>query len=125
MAAKGIVLSEAPLIGFNEGNRDLPEAKWLSENSPANRFIFPSQYPSKPALRAQVSASFYCPIFFGAVAPGLVPIDLHTRPPEGNLWILVRRDLKKSASLSAEQTSLLTFFERNASSFQTATAADR
>lgn len=101
------------LIGYDEDSASLSEAGWLQRRFPDHRFAFRSNSLTShaDAARAGVGVALL-PRYLVANDPGLVRVALGHIPPERDLWLLIRPDLRKVPRIRAVADYLIDLFRR-------------
>src|SRR4051812_11242201 len=105
---------DAPaFVGFDEESSFIAEAAWLAREFGARRFSFrtSSQTTQAAAARAGYGVALL-PRFVATNDPGLVQVLQKERPPERELWLLVRRDLTKVSRVRALAEYITEVFRR-------------
>ncbi len=84
------------LIGFDDDNDFIADAAWLNREFPQARFILRtnSQATQAAAARAGLGVA-QLPLHVGHSDPGLVPVTLAKKPPDREIWMLLRRDVAR------------------------------
>lgn len=111
---KSLAGGAAPaLIGYDEGSDFLAEAAWLQRRFSDHRFAFRcnSMNSQADAARAGVGVALL-PRYLVADDPGLVRVALGHTPPERDLWLLIRPDLRKVPRIRAVADYLVELFRR-------------
>src|SRR5262249_26912980 len=111
---KRLAAGAAPaFIGFDEASDFIAEAAWLLRQFGDRRFSFRgnSQTAHAAAARAGYGVALL-PRYVAAGNPGLVQVSLGERLPERDLWLLIRRDLKKIPRIRAVTDYLTQVFRR-------------
>jgi DNA-binding transcriptional LysR family regulator len=100
-------------VGFDEESNFLAEAAWLARRFGSQRFSFRtgSQTTQAAAARASYGVALL-PRFLGTGDDGLVQVLLKERPPERELWLLIRRDLTRVTRVRALADYLTEVFRR-------------
>jgi DNA-binding transcriptional LysR family regulator len=101
-------------IGFDEQSEFIAEAAWLDRHFGHRRFSFRtnSQTTQAAAARADYGIALLPRYIMAAHEPDLVEISLEQRPPEREVWLLVRRDLKNIPRVKALTDYLVELFQR-------------
>ena len=101
-------------IGFDESGEFLAETKWLEQQFAGHRFSFRtgSQTTQAAAARAGYGIALLPKYVVETHEPGLVPVTMGARPPEREVWLLVRRDLAKVPRVRAVADYLVELFRR-------------
>lgn len=111
---KSLAAGTAPLlIGYDEGSGFLAEATWLDRKFGDHRFAFRtnSQTAQADAARAGFGVALL-PRYLAANDPGLVQVALGNTPPDRDLWLLIRPDLRKVPRIRAVADYLVDLFRR-------------
>jgi DNA-binding transcriptional LysR family regulator len=100
-------------IGFDEKSEFVAEAAWLARQFGERRFSFrtSSQTTQAAAARAGYGVALL-PRYVAADDPGLVEVLLGERLPERDVWLLIRRDLRKVPRVRAVADYLIEIFRR-------------
>jgi DNA-binding transcriptional LysR family regulator len=107
---------QAPsFIGFDEDSEFIAEAKWVARQFGDRRFSFRanSQTTQAAAARAGYGVALLPRYLVATHVPDLVEVSLRGRPPERDVWLLVRRDLAKVPRVRAVTDYLAEVFRRN------------
>jgi DNA-binding transcriptional LysR family regulator len=85
------------LIGFNEMNAYVPEALWMGRQFPRTRVSFRASDQFAQATAAKAGAGIaLLPHYIGRRDPKLRPCALESVPPAREVWLLTRREDRKS-----------------------------
>jgi DNA-binding transcriptional LysR family regulator len=100
-------------IGFDAESDFVPEASWLARQFGERRFSFrtSSQTTQAAAARAGYGVTLL-PRYVAAGEPGLVPVSLGGRLPERDVWLAIRRDLRKVPRVRALADYLIEVFRK-------------
>jgi DNA-binding transcriptional LysR family regulator len=100
-------------IGFDEESDFVAEAAWLARQCGDRRFSFRtnSQTTQAAAARAGFGVALL-PRYVAADDPDLVEVSLAERLPERDVWLLIRRDLRKVPRVRAVADHLIDMFRR-------------
>lgn len=101
------------LIAYDEDSGFISEAAWLTRRFAGHRFAFRvnSQTSQAEAARAGLGVALL-PHYLAAADRSLVPVDLGERPPERDLWLLMRPDLRRTPRVRAVADFLNELFRR-------------
>jgi DNA-binding transcriptional LysR family regulator len=107
------------LIGFDEAGGHFPEAVWLARRFRNTRLAFRcnNQIGQIAAARAGCGIAML-PCFLAAGDSALVKVRLSEIPPVRELWLLTRRDVRKSPQIRVVTDFLLDLFRRERSLFE-------
>jgi DNA-binding transcriptional LysR family regulator len=107
-------------IGFDRDSEFIAEAKWLVRQFGDQRFSFRtnSQTTQAAAARAGYGIALLPRYIVATHEPDLVEVDLGRRLPEREVWLLVRRDLKKVPRVRALTDYLVDVFQRERRLFE-------
>jgi DNA-binding transcriptional LysR family regulator len=100
-------------IGFDDESDFIAEAAWLARRFGDRRFSFrtSSQTTQAAAARAGFGLALL-PRYVAADDPELVPVSLAERLPERDVWLLIRRDLRRVPRVRAVADYLVEVFRR-------------
>jgi DNA-binding transcriptional LysR family regulator len=100
-------------IGFDEESEFVAEAAWLARQFGDRRFSFrtSSQTTQAAAARAGYGVALL-PRYVAANDPALVEVMPRERTPEREVWLLLRRDLRKVPRVRALADYLIEIFRR-------------
>jgi DNA-binding transcriptional LysR family regulator len=100
-------------IGFDEDSDFVPEAAWLARQFGGRRFPFRanSQTTQAAAARAGFGVALL-PRYVATDDPDLVEVWLAERLPERDVWLLIRRDLRKVPRMRVVADHLIDMFRR-------------
>lgn len=105
-------------IGFDAGNRMLPEAAWLSAQFPEARVVVRVNGHIAQAAAARAGCGVaLLPRFVGDGEPALVSLDLPARPPARSLFLLSRRDFRQVPRIGLARAFLAHAFEQERGRF--------
>ena len=110
---------EAPsFIGFDEADRHVPEAAWLSRQFPRARVAFRAGHQALQAVAALSGAGVaLLPHYIGGAAEGLQPCTLGSVPPPRDVWMLVRRRDRHDPLIRLVAERIAAMFEQDAAMF--------
>jgi DNA-binding transcriptional LysR family regulator len=112
--AKMLGRNPAPaMIGFDDENDFIADAAWLNREFPQARFIVRtnSQATQAAAARAGLGVA-QLPLHVGANDPRLVPVTLSKKPPDREIWMLLRKDVARLPRVRAVADYLAAMFRR-------------
>ncbi len=112
--AKTLSKNPSPvMIGFDDESDFIADAAWLNREFPQARFIVRtnSQATQAAAARAGLGVA-QLPLHVGANDPGLVPVTLSKRPPNREIWMLLRKDVARLPRVRAVADYLAAMFRR-------------
>lgn len=113
--AKSLKGTASPaMIGFDDDNDFIADAAWLNREFPQARFILRtnSQATQAAAARAGLGVA-QLPLHVGHSDPGLVPVTLAKKPPDREIWMLLRRDVARLPRVRAVADYLAAVFRRD------------
>jgi DNA-binding transcriptional LysR family regulator len=89
--------AEPVLVGFDEANAYLPEARWLYQHFPRARVSLRTSNQFAQAAAAKTGAGIaLLPHFIGRSDNELVACNLEHDPPARELWLIIRRQSRTS-----------------------------
>ncbi len=101
------------MLGFDSENDFIADAAWLNREFPQARFIVRtnSQATQAAAARAGLGVA-QLPLHVGANDPHLVPVMLSKKPPNREIWMLLRKDVARLPRVRAVADYLAAMFRR-------------
>jgi DNA-binding transcriptional LysR family regulator len=113
--AKTLGKNAAPaMIGFDDENDFIADAAWLNREFPQARFIVRtnSQATQAAAARAGLGVA-QLPLHVAAADSRLVPVMLSKKPPDREIWMLLRKDVARLPRVRAVADYLAAMFRRD------------
>jgi DNA-binding transcriptional LysR family regulator len=105
-------------IGFDEAGAQFPEALWLARQLRGQRLSFRANYQTGQIAAARAGFGIaLLPHFLTAGEPALVEVRLPEVPPARELWLLTRRDVRRTPQLRTVTDFLVDLFRRERSLF--------
>jgi DNA-binding transcriptional LysR family regulator len=110
-----IKAGEAPaFVGFDEESDFIPEAGWLARQFAEKRFAFRTDSQTSQAAAARAGYGLaLLPRYVAAHDADLVEVPLAGNLPERDVWLVIRRDLKKVPRVRVFTDYLVEVFRRN------------
>ncbi len=101
------------MIGFDDENDFIADAAWLNREFPQARFIVRtnSQATQAAAARAGLGVA-QLPLHVAATDSRLVPVTLSKKPPDREIWMLLRKDVARLPRVRAVADYLAVMFRR-------------
>lgn len=107
------------LIGFDEAGAQFPEARWLAQRFRGVRIGFRSNYQTGQIAAAYAGLGIaVLPHFLAATEPTLVRLALPQKPPDRELWLLTRGDIRRTPPASVVTDYLVDLFRRDRALFE-------
>ena len=101
------------LIGFDEAGAQFPEARWLAERFRGVRIGFRSNYQTGQIAAACAGLGIaVLPHFLAATEPTLVRLTLPQKPPDRELWLLTRSNVRQTPPVRVVTDYLADLFRR-------------
>jgi len=111
--AKNSTGEKLVFIGYDDESDFIAEARWLARRFGDSRFSFRTNSQSAQAAAARAGYGVaLLPRYVAAGDPGLVEVPLGERLPERDLWLLIRRDLRRVPRVKAVSDYLVELFRR-------------
>lgn len=113
--AKALGRNPSPaMIGFDDENDFIADAAWLNREFPQARFVARtnSQATQAAAARAGLGVA-QLPLHVAANDPRLVPVTLSKKPPDREIWMLLRKDVARLPRVRAVADYLAAMFRRD------------
>jgi len=102
------------LIGFDEAGAQFPEARWLAERFRGIRIGFRSNYQTGQIAAACAGLGIaVLPHFLAATEPKLARLALPQKPPDRELWLLTRSDVRNTPPVRIVTDYLVELFRRD------------
>lgn len=98
------------LFGFDDGSADLEEAAWARRALGARRRLQSNSLLAQAAAARSGQGAALLPRMIGCLWPELVEVELGPKPPTRELWLLMRRDLKRHPRVRAVADHLIGLF---------------
>ena len=107
------------LIGFDEAGAQFPEARWLTERFRGVRIGFRSNYQTGQIAAACAGLGIaVLPHFLAATEPTLVRLTLPQKPPDRELWLLTRSNVRQTPPVRVVTDYLVDLFRRDRALFE-------
>ncbi|HWK93790.1 MAG TPA: LysR family transcriptional regulator [Pseudolabrys sp.] len=107
------------LIGFDEAGAQFPEARWLAERFRGVRIGFRSNYQTGQIAAACAGLGIaMLPHFLAATEPTLARLSLPQKPPDRELWLLTRSDVRSTQPVRIATEYLVELFRRDRALFE-------
>jgi len=102
------------MIGFDDENEFIADAAWLNREFPQARFVVRtnSQATQAAAARAGLGVA-QLPLHVGNNDSRLVPVVLPKKPPDREVWMLLRKDVARLPRVRAVADYLAVMFRRD------------
>jgi DNA-binding transcriptional LysR family regulator len=101
-------------IGFDEDSDFVAEAAWLTRRFADRRFSFRSSSQTTQAAAARAGYGVaLLPRYVAATDPGLVQVFPQEELPERDVWLVIRRDLRKVPRMRAVADYVTEVFRRD------------
>ena len=105
--------SPPAFIGFDDESDFIAEATWLTREFGERRFAFRTNSQTTQAVAARAGYGVaLLPKYLVANDPELVPVSLATRLPERDVWLIIRRDLRRVPRVRALADYIVELFRR-------------
>lgn len=106
--------SSPAMIGFDDENDFIADASWLNREFSQSRFAVRtnSQATQAAAARAGLGVA-QLPLHVAANDPRLVPVTLPKKPPDREVWMLLRKDVARLPRVRAVADYLAAMFRRD------------
>lgn len=113
--AKALRKNPSPaMIGFDDENDFIADAAWLNREFPEARFIVRTNSQSTQAAAARAGLGVaQLPLHVAASDPRLVPVTLSKKPPDREVWMLLRKDVARLPRVRALADYLAVMFRRD------------
>lgn len=113
--AKALRKNPSPaMIGFDDENDFIADAAWLNREFPEARFIVRTNSQSTQAAAARAGLGVaQLPLHVAANDPRLVPVTLAKKPPDREVWMLLRKDVARLPRVRALADYLAVMFRRD------------
>jgi molybdate transport repressor ModE-like protein len=107
------------LIGFDEAGAQFPEARWLAQRFRGARIGFRSNYQTGQIAAATAGLGLaVLPHFLAATEPALVRLSLPQKPPDRELWLLTRNDVRGTPPVRTATDYLAELIRRERALFE-------
>jgi DNA-binding transcriptional LysR family regulator len=106
--------SSPAMIGFDDENDFIADATWLNREFPEAHFVLRtnSQATQAAAARAGLGVA-QLPLHVAANDSRLVPVTLSKKPPDREVWMLLRKDVARLPRVRAVADYLVAMFRRD------------
>lgn len=106
--------SSPAMIGFDDENEFIADAAWLNREFPQSRFVVRtnSQATQAAAARAGLGVA-QLPLHVANSDSRLVPVVLPKKPPDREVWMLLRKDVARLPRVRAVADYLAVMFRRD------------
>ncbi|MFC2969377.1 LysR family transcriptional regulator [Acidimangrovimonas pyrenivorans] len=98
------------LFGFDDSSADLEEAAWARQTLGARRRLQSNSLLAQAAAARSGQGVVLLPRMIGGLWPDLVEVALGPKPPVRELWLVMRRDLKRHPRVRAVADHLIGLF---------------
>jgi DNA-binding transcriptional LysR family regulator len=106
------------LIGFDEAGAPFPEARWLAQRFKGLRVGIRANYQTGQIAAARAGLGIaVLPHFLAAAEPALVRLPLAPKPPDRELWLLTRPDVRRTPPVRAVTDYLVELLRRERALF--------
>jgi DNA-binding transcriptional LysR family regulator len=101
------------MIGFDAESHFIADAAWLEREFSDSRFAVRSNSQTSQAAAARAGLGVaQLPLYVAASNPDLVPVRLGKKPPDRELWLLLRRDIARVPRVRVVADYLVALFRR-------------
>ncbi len=102
------------MIGFDDENDFIADAAWLNREFPQARFIVRTNSQATQAAAACAGLGVaQLPLHVAAAESRLVPVTLSKKPPDREIWMLLRKDVARLPRVRAVADYLAVMFRRD------------